>query len=302
LIVSWQDRDYAKGPQYAGPVSAGNLFGGSLAPRSVATTLIWVNVAVYVLCSMTSGGRPVAASPIFQFGAMTVENVMSGQIWRLVTSDYLHWNFWHIFANMLGLFFLGRPLEQVWGPKKFFAVYSIAGILGSLFFMLLVLVGWLGSGPAAGASGCILGLLGAAAAMFPHAKVYIYFLFPVKIRVVAAAFTGWYILNIFRVGDNAGGDACHLAGMIFGVWFALKGDRWWSGRGRSVLSAAPRFVTRPARSKPVGSFRDRIRKRQEDALLVDRILAKVRTAGIASLTDGERRALAEATQRLQETH
>jgi len=301
--VSWQDRDYAKGPQYARPVSAGGLFGGSFAPRSVATTLIWVNVAVYVLCSVTAGnGRPIAASPFFQFGVMTVEHVLGGQIWRLVTSDYLHWNFGHIFANMLGLYFLGRPLEQVWGPKKFFAVYSIAGILGSLFYMLLVMVGWLEPGLAAGASGCVLGLLGAAAIMFPHAKVYIYFLFPVKIRVVAAVFAGWYIMNVFRAGNNAGGDACHIAGMAFGVWFALKGDRWWSRRGRSALAQPPLSVTRPARSKPVGSFRDRVRRRQEDAVLVDRILAKVRATGIASLTDGERRALAEATQRLQETH
>ena len=41
------------------------------------------------------------------------------QIWRLVTYQFLHGNGWHIFLNMLGLYFLGPTLEQHWGSKKF---------------------------------------------------------------------------------------------------------------------------------------------------------------------------------------
>jgi len=294
--MGWQDRDYAKEPQY-GPVRVMTRGSGGLRPRSMTSTLIAINVAIYVLCVFTAGpGRTVAFSPLFLWGAMETSLVTGGQAWRLVTSDYLHWNTWHILLNMIALHFLGRPLEQVWGSRKFFVVYTIAGILGSLFYMVLTLTGWFSPGVAAGASGCVLGLLGAAAVLFPHAEVYIYFLFPVKIRVVAVVFAGLYIFNIWQKGDNAGGDACHLAGLAFGVWFALHGDRWWSYRGNRLLG---RFGSGNAHRDRLSrtDFRARIEQRRTDAATVDRILDKVRRDGVGSLTEQERRALTQATER-----
>lgn len=296
--MGWQDRDYAREAQYGGRVPIGYARAGGR-PRSVAIVLIWVNVAIYILCSLTAGpGRSVLHSPLFQFGAMTSDQVLGGQVWRLVTSDYLHWSTTHIFMNMLGLYFLGPPLERVWGPRKFFAVYAIAGVLGSLFYMILTRVGWLAPGIAAGASGCVLGLLGAAAVLFPQAKVYIYFLFPVKIRVVAIVFALMYTLNIWRGGDNAGGDACHLAGLAFGVWFAMKGDRWWTLKGHrwwAGMFSRPKGTPGSAKR-----FRAPTRRSPIDEETIDRILAKVRSSGIASLTERERRTLAEATQHQQD--
>ena len=223
-------------------------------------------------------------------GAMITESVLHGQVWRLVTSDYLHWSMTHIFMNMLGLYFLGRPLEQLWGSRRFFAVYTAAGLIGSLFYMVLSMTGVLQSGIAAGASGCVLGLLGAAAVLFPHAEVYVYFLFPVKIRIVAVVLSGFYLLNIWQAGSNAGGDACHLAGLAFGVWWAYSGQRWWDGRQRQLRQS------RAARG-PKTSFKKRVKQRQVDAELIDRILAKVHSGGVTSLSDQEKRALNEATER-----
>ncbi len=291
--MGWQDRDYAS--EYHPPGRASVVYGRGMGrPRSVVTTLIIANVAVYVLCAMTGGSRGgVFESPIFQFGAMTSEHVARGQVWRLITSDYLHWNTMHILMNMIGLHFLGRPLERIWGPRKFFGVYTVAGILGSVFYMLLTMLHVLPLGVAAGASGCVLGLLGAAAVMFPHAEVYVYFLFPVKIRVVAVVLGGWYILNVLQGGRNAGGDACHLAGLAFGVWWVMKGELWWTGRQR-------RGRAKPARRS---DFKAGVQQRKVDAELIDRILTKVHDAGVTSLSDRERRALAEATERQrQEEH
>lgn len=297
--MGWQDREYAR-PTHVRPIRSPLRVG--LRGRSVVTLLIGANVAIYVLCSLTAGPRrPVAASPIFGFGAMFTEGVMNGQVWRLMTSDYLHWSFSHILMNMIGLHFLGRPLEQIWGPRRFFVIYSVAGILASSFYMALNLSGWLPSGIAAGASGCVLALLGAAAVLFPHAEVYIYFLFPVKIRIVAVVLAGAYVLNLYQLGGNAGGDACHLAGLAFGVWWAMKGDRWWSARGARSAQPDPRFSHAPIPPpKRKMGFRERTKQRRVDAETIDRILEKVHDAGIASLTDREKRALAEATERQQQ--
>jgi membrane associated rhomboid family serine protease len=195
-----------------------------VAGHDIVKTLIIVNVAIYVLCVLTA--RPgVFESPLFQFMALHTPNVMHGQVWRLFTAQYLHWNTGHIFMNMLGLYFLGRPLAMEWGTKQFLAVYTVAGLLGNLFYVALTLVGWLPMvGVAAGASGCVLGLLGAAAVRYPHAEVWVYFLFPIKIRTAALIFAGFYVLNLYTRGENAGGDACHLAGLAFGAWWAVRGE------------------------------------------------------------------------------
>jgi hypothetical protein len=47
---------------------------------------------------------------------------------------FLHADFGHIFSNMLGLFFFGPMLEQVWGSKRFTIFYFITGIGAGLLF------------------------------------------------------------------------------------------------------------------------------------------------------------------------
>jgi len=300
--MSWRDREYARSPQGWGqvwpPTRRVPLIGGS-----VVTTLIVVNIAVFVLCRMTVDSR-VATHPmfrgqeiitisVFQFCAMATGPVMKGEVWRLVTAQYLHWSFNHILMNMLGLHFLGRALERDWGSKRFFLIYLIAGTLGMIFYMGLTLIGWLPpQGVAAGASGCVLGLLGACAVRYPHAEVLIYFLFPIRIRTAALLFGAWYVINLLDRGPNAGGDACHIAGLLFGAWWSYRGETWWGRVGWRASSWRSRV-----RSSRVPDFEARMAQRRDDAETVDRILKKVYEGGIHSLTEAEKRALQEATER-----
>jgi len=300
--MSWRDREYARSSQGRGqvwpPTRRVPVIGGS-----IVTTLIVVNVAVFVLCQMTINrnaarypalrGEEIITSPVFQFSAMATGPVVRGQVWRIITAQYLHWSFGHILMNMLGLYFLGRPLERDWGSKRFFFIYLIAGTLGMIFYMALTLLGWLPvQGVAAGASGCVLGLLGACAVRYPHAEVLIYFLFPIKIRTAAMLFGVWYVWNILGQGQNAGGDACHIAGLLFGAWWAYRGETWWNRIG---WKAANRRAG--VRRSEVPDFSARVAQRRDDALTVDQILKKVYEGGIHSLSEAEKRALGEATER-----
>ncbi len=47
---------------------------------------------------------------------------------QFFTYMFAHGSFWHIFGNMLGLFFLGAALEQFWGSKRFLIFYMVTGI------------------------------------------------------------------------------------------------------------------------------------------------------------------------------
>jgi hypothetical protein len=201
----------------------------------------------------------------------------------------------HILFNMMGLYFLGQALERDWGSRQFFAIYTVSGLIGSLAMFILDKVGWLDPGVAVGASGCVLGLLGAAAVRYPNAQLLIYFLFPVKIRTAALVFAGLYVLNVFSRGANAGGDACHIGGLAFGAWWAWRGESWYAQRGWQF----PRFRSRKPYRRPSNStpFQEKVEQRRVDADLVDRILKKVHDNGIHSLTESEKAALREATER-----
>ncbi len=296
--MTWRDREYARESDFPGPFRT--VRGrGLLAGRSVVTILIWINIAIFLLCSITGGNYGVKGSPITAWMAFYTPAIREGQIWRLISSQYLHWDSMHILFNMLGLHFLGRQLERDWGPKQFFAVYTEAGLMGNFFLLALTLNGWFNPGaPAAGASGSVLGLLGAAAVRYPHAEVLIYFLFPIKIRTAALVFAGLYALNIYMQGANAGGDACHIAGLGFGAWWAYRGEAWFNRRGWRMPSFRSRSRKPYRRPGPASStFQDKVKQRQTDAVTVDRILKKVYESGIHSLSDTEKKALQEATQR-----
>ncbi|MFQ5463940.1 MAG: rhomboid family intramembrane serine protease [Phycisphaerae bacterium] len=290
--MGWQDRDYAqvtpRGGGMAPPGWRGS--GGSLLlGGSIVTTLIAVNAGIFLLQSFS----PSLDSSIFQFGAMQGRAVVHGQIWRLLTAQYLHAGMGHIFINMLVLHFLGRPLERLWSPRRFFTIYTLCGLAGNLFFTLLAAQNVIDPRtPAVGASGCIYGLMGIVAVLFPHATVYIYFLFPLKIRTAAIIFAGISFFTVLQRGSNFGGEACHFAGLVFGAWWAWRGDAWWARTQWSV----PRMPKMRMKGGP-GGFAAKVEQRREDAETVDRILRKVYEGGIHSLTEREKIALKEATQR-----
>lgn len=292
--MGWQDRDYARGGGSYRPTWTSGPVGG-LGGRSIVTTLIVINVAIYLLGQMSAGTQNF----LFGFGAMQGEAVLHGQLWRLITAQYLHGGTGHLFINMLVLHFLGRPLERIWSPKKFFVVYTLCGLFGNVFYTVLGARGWIHPQmPAVGASGSINGLLGIVAVLFPTATVYVYFLFPIRIRTAAFIFGGIAVLKVLQKGNNYGGEACHLAGLVFGVWWAMKGDAWWAGRGSASRTRWrwPNLRVPSLRSKPKG-FAGKIAQRREDQETIDGILKKVYNGGIHSLTASEKRALQDATER-----
>jgi len=203
------------------------------------------------------------------------------QVWRLISYQFLHdpgW-YWHIFLNMLGLFFLGPTLERHWGSRRFLPFYLGCGVAGALFYMLLVGVGFLPPIPMVGASGAILGMLAACAILFPQFVVFI-FIFPVPIRIAAIGFAAIYFLIVITRGGNAGGHAAHLAGMAAGAAYVFSQS--WRDKFKLKLRS--------------GHWEKRMATQRNLQFEVDRILHKVNQSGIQSLTSKEKKILKEATK------
>ena len=80
------------------------------------------------------------------------------EIWRLVTSMFLHGDALHLFSNMFSLLIFGSYIELSFSKYKFVLIYFISGILGSVFTVFLLPLNTI----SLGASGAIFGLIGAA--------------------------------------------------------------------------------------------------------------------------------------------
>lgn len=142
------------------------IAGGSLAadPRLITKILLGLNVAVFIAV-LAMGDRLV--NELVLVGAwppepfVPTEGVAEGQWYRLVTSMFTHQEIWHIAFNMLGLWWLGGPLEAALGRSRYLALYMLSGLAGGA----LTYVVDSPSQASLGASGAIFGLLGATAVL-----------------------------------------------------------------------------------------------------------------------------------------
>ncbi|MEU8696379.1 rhomboid family intramembrane serine protease [Streptomyces sp. NPDC048680] len=187
------------------------LAGGSVAadPRLITKILLGINVAVFVAVRANSAlvdDLVLLGRANFYYGGPP-EGIAEGQWYRLVTSMFLHQEVWHIAFNMLGLWWLGGPLEAALGRARYIALYMLSGLAGS------ALTYWLAepNQPSLGASGAIFGLLGATAVLMRRLNY--------DMRPVFALLA----LNLIITFNPWGGIAwqAHVGGLIAGTLIAI---------------------------------------------------------------------------------
>lgn len=289
--MGWQDRDYAHNDFGRGPGRM--MAGGFMWPRitPMVKKILIANVAVFVAQIILRRSRIVEYAGAFVFDWA----VLKGQVWRFVTYQYLHGGVWHIFFNMLVLYFLGSLMEQRWGQKKFLLLYTLFGVAGAGLYSVLVAVKVFGSGPMIGASGSVLGLIGACAVAAPQVKVLLFFMFPVPIRTVAILFGAIYLLSV--MGSENPADACHLGGLAMGAlwaWLEAKGIISLPDRvGGSVGASGRKWVQVKIRK---GAWERKVKRQQAQQAKIDRILQKIHERGLGSLSRWERKLLQQASE------
>ena len=135
--------------------------------------------------------------------------------YRWVTSAFIHGDPFHLFMNMLALYFMGPVLEYTAGTTGFMLIYVASLIAGSAWTFMEHY-----RDPnyrALGASGAVSGITTAAAVFYPFAQIYVFFALPMPLGVFALCYIG-YSIWASRTGLRDGiGHAAHLGGALMGV-------------------------------------------------------------------------------------
>ncbi len=178
-------------------------------------TLIFTAINVLVFLYMEIFGDMLDMSYIYNHGATEWHSVIyEHEYYRLFTGMFIHFDFMHLFNNMISLIVIGSQLEPSMGHIKFFVTYMLSGLaasLASVFYYYSQEANVI----SAGASGAIFGLFGAYAVyalfnMVKHRNV------PFK-RIAIIS-----LLMLYNGMSNQSVDnAAHLGGMIFGCIIAF---------------------------------------------------------------------------------
>ncbi|AWB90770.1 rhomboid family intramembrane serine protease [Aeromicrobium chenweiae] len=141
-----------------------NLAGGAITRTAGVASLaiIVLNVLAYLVTAATDGQR----GSFFGDGAMVGYYVADGEIYRLLTSTFLHAGILHLLFNMYALYLFGPFVERAIGTVRFVVAYLTMAIVGSVFVYLLAAPGTV----TIGASGAVFGLFGMAMMLLLKAK------------------------------------------------------------------------------------------------------------------------------------
>ncbi|HEX6940792.1 MAG TPA: rhomboid family intramembrane serine protease [Longimicrobiales bacterium] len=214
--------------------------------------------------------------------------------WTAVTYMFVHDGFLHLLFNMLGLFFFGPPLEARWGPREFLKYYLICGLGGAALSFVFGLYG-----SVVGASGAVFGVMLAFAMNWPDAPIYFWGIFPIPAKWLVGILAAMALFSAISGASDGVAHLAHLGGFAAGFLYLKLDDKVRVRLSRLKRALPKRKLTvvpgGSAASKPPAPPR----RKDEERLLdeVDRVLDKISSSGLASLTPEERRILDEVSRR-----
>jgi membrane associated rhomboid family serine protease len=290
--------------------------GFSVFPPVIKNLLI-INVVVFFVQMLSSNlmisGKPLGYILNIWFALNPLSEGYNFQIWQLITYQFMHGGFSHIFFNMFMLWMFGMEIENIFGSKKFLYYYLICGIAAGLAQLFIAP---LFSSPAItiGASGAIFGVMIAFGMLFPDRYIFLWFLIPIKAKYLIGFL---FVLELFWIGD-AGSNVAHLAhlgGAMAGFLFImfdknidvpLKRMLNLSGYSRNntfnnPFSGLSDKFKRKSQNIDDANYYEINQKKEGEQITqaeIDNILDKISQSGYQNLTEHEKKVLFEASKKM----
>jgi len=172
--------------------------------RTAVMPIIGINILFFVLQIVLGDG--------FTEALMLIGSDIFSRPWILLTSMFLHGGLNHLFFNMYGLLLFGPLLEHKIGAKKFLFVYLTSGLIAAFFSSFFY-------ARALGASGAIMGMLGALIILMPNLRLLFLFIIPMPLWVAGIV---WILIDALGIFIPSGiGNIAHLVGIGCGLLFGL---------------------------------------------------------------------------------
>lgn len=228
--------------------------------------LIALNVAAFVFTARGVEAGEWWLLPGYGLVPTRIALDPAGEAFTIVTSMFMHGDFWHLASNVIFLHIFGDNLEDVMGHVRYLAFYLLCGLAAALTQVGVDLASPI---PMVGASGAIAGVVGGYLLLFPKAPIIMLNLTPLVLLIgflpvvpawlVAGEF---FVVNVAQAlrefgEDIKGGVAvyAHLGGFIAGFVLTRPAlarrktptTRKWQSFRRAPVSGAPPAAASGAR-------------------------------------------------------
>lgn len=272
-------------------------------PNQGLMRLIMLNVAIFIVL-MTAKIGLLLANHGTVFSSLVEHLALSSQPlivlkepWTILTYFFVHIELFHLFFNMLFLYWFGLILQDFIGSERLVKLYFWGGIAGAVAYLLLVnsFSYFIMKGPTFlnGASASVFAIVVAAATIRPTYRVHLFLLGDVQIKYISAFYIIWSFIE--TIGNNAGGNIAHLGGafmgFLFGYFFIKPQNTNPSKRSENVFVSVP-YIQKKSTDSQVQSESEEVVEEE-----LNRILDKISKSGYESLTKFEKRRLFKASQK-----
>jgi membrane associated rhomboid family serine protease len=266
-----------------------------------AAVFIVINVISLILFLSQSGLN--AANAILPWLAVPADlKELAYHPWTLITYMFTHKGLFHIFFNMLLLYWGGLIFLEYLGTRRLVATYFLGGIAGAIMYiavfnLLPVFSSFAIQSRAIGASASVLAIFIAIATYLPNYTVNLMFFGPTRLKYIALVMV---IIDLLSIeGGNAGGHIAHLGGALYGFVFSRQLQKgrdignWFNNlldtlanlnKPKSKLKVAHKNVNTGKQNKADKNKAD-MQKR------IDAILDKISQSGYDSLSKEEKELL-----------
>jgi hypothetical protein len=206
---------------------------------SLTYLMIAICVLVYAIEFYIENFQGQAAiNGVFDMFGLSLQNMLLGRIWVLITSVFLHASLGHLALNMIALFVFGRTVERYLGRGKFLTSFFVTALVADMFVLASSLVGITPiDATTIGASAAIFGLMGVAMVTKPFEMIFYPYLIPIPLVLVALIYTLYNIASfIVLLSGGASSDISyvgHIGGLFSGLLLGFREDR--SKRGFIII-------------------------------------------------------------------